>query len=634
MAYYDAPYKGLPLKIVVRLFRLKKRCCSPLRKIILFLTLPCVLSLVLVTKSQAQFLKVAGTRMTNGTDSDFIIRSVGLGGYMLQEGYMFHLGFLGTETKIREKIRQMVGNADTKQFYKEWHRKFIQKADIDSMAAWGFNAVRLPMHYALFTLPVQKEPVAGHNTWLPEGFRRVDSLLAWCSKAHIYLILDLHAAPGGQGNDLPISDRAPAWPSLWQSEANQDKTVALWEKLAERYKDAPYIGGYDLLNETNWGFTDSTDIRGTREQSNQPLWALLKRITRAIRQHDKHHMVILEGNGFANNYAGLDSLWDDNTVLSFHKYGNFNNLQSIQYFLDLREKLHAPIWLGESGENSNNWYTHCIKLMEDNQIGWSWWPWKKMGLNNPLEIRTPEHYGEFIQYARGQGPRPDPVSGKKILNELIQNIQIDQNIIHRDVLHAMFQSVQKPAALPFATYFLGPKPCYILAADYDFGGNGYGYFDKDTARYPYTPGVHTDGNKGYQYRNDGVDIRIDTTTGKPYVFSIEDGEWLSYSLQIPEAGKYQLQLDYAPDVPSDTVVKSAVVNILQGTAKLGQIRLDISKEAQRMTKSDNQSGTPLFRLSHPLSVRLAARPKPVPIRLIFRQSDLLLRGILVKETMP
>jgi hypothetical protein len=35
---------------------------------------------------------------------------------------------------------------------------------------------------------------------------------------------DLHAAPGGQGNDANISDNDKSKPSLWESEENQKKT--------------------------------------------------------------------------------------------------------------------------------------------------------------------------------------------------------------------------------------------------------------------------------------------------------------------------------------------------------------------------------------------------------------------------
>jgi len=48
----------------------------------------------------------------------------------------------------------------------------------------------------------------------------------------MYLILDLHGAPGGQGHDRNISDYDPAKPSLWESAENRRKTVALWRQLA------------------------------------------------------------------------------------------------------------------------------------------------------------------------------------------------------------------------------------------------------------------------------------------------------------------------------------------------------------------------------------------------------------------
>ena len=43
-------------------------------------------------------------------------------------------------------------------------------------------------------------------------------------------------------------------PSLWESDDNKAKTVALWRKLAERYADEQWMGGYDLINEPNWNF--------------------------------------------------------------------------------------------------------------------------------------------------------------------------------------------------------------------------------------------------------------------------------------------------------------------------------------------------------------------------------------------
>ena len=109
--------------------------------------------------------------------------------------------------------------------------------DVDSLAAWGFNSIRVPLHYNLFTLPIQQEPNSDQNTWLETGFDIIDNVLEWAEPHQMYVILDMHAAPGGQGRNSEISDYDPSKPSLWESERNKIKLVELWKKIAERYKD-------------------------------------------------------------------------------------------------------------------------------------------------------------------------------------------------------------------------------------------------------------------------------------------------------------------------------------------------------------------------------------------------------------
>jgi endoglucanase len=499
------------------------------------------------TISAQGFLKAKGKIIVDGKGEKYILRGMGLGGWMLQEGYMFRLGALGRQYIIKEKINDLVGQEKTKQFYEDWLLHHTTKKDIDSMARWGFNSIRLPMHYNLYTLPVDQEPVAGSNTWLEKGFAMTDSLLKWCKQNRMYLILDLHAAPGGQGNDLPISDRDPAKPSLWQSEANRQKTIALWKQLAKRYANEPWIGGYDIINEPNWGFDDPVkDFRGTEEKNNIPLQQLLRDITKAIREVDKNHIVIIEGNGFGNNYNGITPDWDDNLVMSFHKYGNFNNTGSISRFLQLREKFNIPLWLGESGENSNTWFTEAISLAERNDIGWAWWQGKKMGINNPLEIKQPEGYARLVDWMTGKSTeKPSEAVAWQVLQELLRNIRIENNVYHPDVTDAMFRQVQQSGTVPFKPLAIGKGYATINAVDFDMGSQRVAYYDKDTARYQYTPGVNTVGNRGGAYRNDGVDIARDA--GGYHVFNIENEEWLQYTIDVQEAATYRISFTAAAD---------------------------------------------------------------------------------------
>lgn len=486
------------------------------------------------------FLKAQGKFIVNEKGEKIILRGMGLGGWMLQEGYMFKLSNIGQQYRIKAKIEEVVGKEKTKQFYEAWLANHTTKADIDAMAAWGFNSIRLPMHYNLYTLPVEAEKVPGQNTWLEKGFAMTDSLLQWCKANKIYLILDLHAALGGQGNDLPISDRDPAKPSLWESEANQQKTIALWRKLAERYANEPWIGGYDIINEPNWGFEDPKDVRGTAENKNAPLRKLMMDITKVIREVDTKHIIIIEGNGFGNNYRGVLPVWDNNMVLSFHKYGNFNTTDAIRNFLNLRDQHNIPLWLGESGENSNTWFTEAISLVESHDIGWAWWQEKKMGLRNPLEIKIPQDYQQLLDYWAGKGPKPSEAEAWKTLQQLLENLKIKNNIPHPDVMDAMFRQVQTTATVPFKKHII-TNNALIQAVDFDMGRQRYAYYDKDTASYQYMPGVNTRGNRGGAYRNDGVDIQADSNSA--WIHYIEDGEWLQYTISIPKEGKYDISFN-------------------------------------------------------------------------------------------
>jgi len=485
------------------------------------------------------FLKANGRLITDSEGKKVILRGMGLGGWMLQEGYMFRLGNTGQQYRIKARIADVAGAQYDDRFYDKWLTNHTRKIDIDSMAAWGFNSIRLPMHYALYTLPIEQEPVAGQNTWIEKGFALTDSLLKWCKANHMYLILDLHAAPGGQGNDLAISDRDAAKPSLWDSPANQQKTVALWKKLAQRYANEPYIGGYDIINEPNWGFEDAKDTKGTEETKNAPLRQLMVEVTKAIREVDKNHIIIIEGNGFGNNYRGVFPLWDKNMVLSFHKYGNFNNMGSIQGFLNMSKENKVPLWLGESGENSNTWFTEAIKLVESHDIGWSWWQEKKIGINNPLEIKLTPSYQKLLDYWYGKAPKPSQTEAVAALDEFLDNIKLENNIYHKDVTDAMFRQVGSNLTVPFKNHVIGNNTT-INAVDYDLGSQRHAYYDKDTSSYQYTPGVKTQGNRGHAYRNDGVDIEADDSGY--HIFSMEDGEWLQYTINAKAKGTYMVKL--------------------------------------------------------------------------------------------
>lgn len=508
-----------------------------------------IILILLFEPAFGQGLKADGSKIVDRYGNEVILRGIGLGGWMLQEPYMLQLsGIAMAQHDIKRKIEELVGPAATQAFYQSWLSNHCTKADIDSLAAWGFNSVRLPMHYNLFTLSIEDEPVKGAHTWLETGFELTDSLLRWCSDNKIYLILDLHAAPGGQGNDNAISDRDTSKPSLWQSELNRQKTIALWEKLAARYAGEEWIGAYDLINEPNWGFESSSDKNGCAEKKNEPLTFLLKQITAAIRKVDKRHMIIVEGNCWGNNYENMFPLWDDNMAVSFHKYWNNTDEASIQKFINYRETYKVPIWMGESGENSNAWFTDAIGLLERNKIGWAWWPLKKAGINNPLQVKLNDGYKKIIDYWKGKGAKPTTEEATNALMQFAADLRISNNIVRRDVIDAMMRQTQTATPIPFKSHSLRNE-LLLYATNYDLGNNGQAYYDVDAGNYWVSTNKRTDWNKGWQFRNDGVDITTctDEVSNGYCVAWTEDGEWLQYTISATTDGWYYAALRYAAE---------------------------------------------------------------------------------------
>jgi len=504
-----------------------------MKKIILLVS--CIVLILTTVKAQG-FLHANGKNIVNGNGDNVILRGIGTGNWMIMEGYMMKTeGVAGTQHEFRAKLEETIGVAKTDSFFNVWLQNHMTRTDVDSMKVWGFNSVRVAMHYKWFTPPIEEEPVAGEITWINKGFVMIDSLLDWCADNKMYLILDLHGAPGGQGANADISDYDPTKPSLWESSANKAKTVALWYKLAQRYSNEQWIGGYDLINETNWTFP---------EGNNSQMRDLFGRITDTIRLVDNNHIIFIEGNSFANDHSDLTPPWDDNMAYSFHKYWSGTGPKDLEWITSLRDTYNVPLWLGESGENSNTWYTDMIHLSESNNIGWSWWPVKKEGINNVLKVPINDDYSNLIKYWKGEiTTAPSIDEAFQAVLTWAENHKIENCTVMYDVIDAMIRQPHSDEVLPFKTHKL-TEPIYF--SDFDYGKNTIAYNDTYIANYG---GEWTGWNNGWALRNDGVDIEVcqDATelTNGYNVGWTDDGEWMQYSLNSDSVAAYTLNIRHA-----------------------------------------------------------------------------------------
>ncbi len=314
--------------------------------------------------------------------------------------------------------------------------------------------------------------------------------------------------------------------------ANQALTVKIWEEIARRYVDDRLVIGYDFINEP------VLPEGVTRAQ----LRAFYVRLRDAVRAIDPHHVLFIEGDFFANFFDGIAPAFDDNMVWAFHKYWSPTAPADMARFVELRDTTGVPLWLGETGENSNDWFHEVATWAVENGIGWNWWTHKKIEtVTSPLSVPMQPGYRALVDYWDGNGPKPDRATAEAALMAQAAALHIDSTTFRPDVLWALFDPAWKTEAVPFRTHTL---PGTLDAVDYDLGADGVAYHDARSKNEQGTPGL---ANEGGVYRNDGVDIaRGERAGGPPYhVGWTEAGEWLQYTVRVPEGGTYAASVSVA-----------------------------------------------------------------------------------------
>ncbi|GAB3637032.1 hypothetical protein GCM10027422_26220 [Hymenobacter arcticus] len=413
------------------------------------------------------FLQASGTRIINASSQEVVLRGVNLGGWQVQEGYMLKPGYgdnnTGTQSLVKKGLfNQGQNDGQVESFYQQWRDNFFTKADIDYLKDKGFNCVRLPLHYELFLTASQRAVRTGvskgstsYGTYFGnlsgwyannqlftdpstiEGFRMIDEVLSWCGANGMYVVLDLHAAPGAQGSDMNIADALVSGGNdFWNNGLNQDVANRLWQVISNRYKGDPRVAMYDVLNEPN-------NIPNTSTQNgNQRLHDVLNRFVNTIRANSDNHLILLEGNGFGNDYNYMEKRTftsQANLVYNSHRYsaGNYtidnnvnsvdgnnpNTLRLIGNLTRFRTDNNVPIWVGETGENSPEWMGEAARNLNSVGIGWCHWTYKRFDTNSMAALFRINP--------------PYIVDGPGNIPAVVQNIKFANCVVNTSTLNAI-----------------------------------------------------------------------------------------------------------------------------------------------------------------------------------------------------
>jgi aryl-phospho-beta-D-glucosidase BglC (GH1 family) len=186
--------------------------------------------------SDTDFITISGEDLIAPDGSKFFIRGTNLGNWLNPEGYMFGFQRTNSAWGIDLMFRQLVGPDATDEFWRTFKDYYITESDIEFIALTGANTIRVPFHYKLFT----DEDYMGLKV-AQDGFERIDRLVEWCRPRGLYLILDMHDAPGGQTGDN--IDDSYGYPWLLESPESQRLYVDIWQRIADHYKDETVILG-------------------------------------------------------------------------------------------------------------------------------------------------------------------------------------------------------------------------------------------------------------------------------------------------------------------------------------------------------------------------------------------------------
>ena len=500
------------------------------------------------------YFSVDGIEILDGSGQPVVMQGIGLGGWLLPEGYMLHISTPGRTdgpTGIRDQMTELVGEANTDRFFKLFTEKYVQEKDIEAIKDWGFDHIRFPFHYRLLYNPEMDE-------WDEDGFDLLDTFLEWCRKNDLAVLLDMHAAPGAQsaGGIADSDGEARLWT---EPDKYWPQTIKIWREIARRYGDDPIIMGYDLINEP----VLPSGVMGSE------LAELYTRIINAVQPISPNHLFFLEGDQFGKAFdEHLRAIPDhkDNIVYAFHYYWGGPNQDAINYLLGYRNQDQVPLYLGETGENSNGWFYAMTKLVEKHRIGINWWTHKKIEtITSPLSSPFAPGYEAVIEYWRG-GPKPSAEAAARGLLAMAQNLDIDSAKVNRGLLAALFDPEFGTKQKPFKKHEL---PGIVNAVDYDIGHQGVAYNDTDWAR----TGDGGTGNNGYEYRNDGVDIQ-NSTDPDGFQYNVgwtERFEWIEYTVDILEDGIYEIDIRGASATGGDRT--GADIIFLMDGDRIGEVEV-------------------------------------------------------------
>ena len=368
-----------------------------------------LLALVAPVAAETRLARIEGKRFIAPDGRVLNIKGISLANWLVPEGYMFKFKVSTAPREIYAAFDRLLGPERAASFWREFRDLYVARDDIRFIKSAGFNTVRIPLHWRLF--------MTEDGAMEGEGWALLDRALGWMREAGLYAILDLHAAPGGQTGFN--HDDGPGYPLMFYVPRHRDMTLKLWQTIARRYAGDPSILGYDLLNEPITPYHDVATL-------NPRLEPFYRRATEMIRAVDPGRIIFLAGGQWSTTFSMMGPPFAPNLAYTYHSFWGSTKRDTIQSHLNFAARHDVPLFLGETGEYTDEWNERFRLLHETHGIGWCFWGYKNLDTpSTVVSVARPEGWDEIVAFADGKrSDRPSPGTIELAIVQYLEGIRL------------------------------------------------------------------------------------------------------------------------------------------------------------------------------------------------------------------
>lgn len=324
------------------------------------------------------------------------LRGINAGQILVQEGWMSPFALEPQKDENGEYVRDGDGNIQYPEFTEEDLRNGLEAnpnlKDYDTNALLSlyyssffgpedFQVIKQELEMNVIRLPFYFRNILNEDLTVKEeteAFTYLDWFMEQAAAQELYVILDLHGAPGGQ-NGYEHSGKADGKAELWGNEGYIQATVDLWDAVSKHYTHtAPELGkwiaSYDILNEPTYTGT----LRTTAE-----CWDVFDRIYDAIRANEDRHVVTMEGCWDFSVLPDPARFGWENVMYEYHWYNWWPEMLPEELFVayqdlfNLGKDFEVPVLIGEFTlfEDTDRWESR-LSLYDRRGYHWTIWNYK------------------------------------------------------------------------------------------------------------------------------------------------------------------------------------------------------------------------------------------------------------------